>query len=190
MGFARLLAHYNQTFLRQIFKKSCKVVDDLVPLPHHSLMRCFLHQSHFQHISIIGLLAMAYQSRLLMSEPEKPLSEDIFLAGWPPQYIAQLMNELDVNLAEITQCAQLGNDFWSSQLRLMPHFQCTITLGLATIILIPSGNNLNPNRYLSWLKYWSTELKLSSLTMSQWLEAHGIKLTDYLLARGFVPSEF
>lgn len=165
-------------------------MDDLVPLPHHSLMRCFLQQSHFQHISIIGLLAMAYQARLLMSAPDKPLREDIALAGWPPQYIAHMMNELDVNLAEVTQCAQLGNDFWSSQLRLMPPSQRTITLGLATIMLIPSGNNLNPNRYLPWMKYWATELKLSSLTMSQWLESNGLKLTDYLLARGFLPSEF
>lgn len=153
-------------------------------------MRCFLHQSHVQHVSIIGLLAMAYQARVLMSEPGKPLRDDIALAGWPPPYMTHLMNELDVNSAELTQYARLGNDFWSSQLRLMPTFQRTIVMGLATIILTPSGSNLNPNRYTPWLGYWANELNLESLTMSHWLQAQGINLINYLLARGFVPSEY
>lgn len=77
-----------------------------------------------------------------------------------------LMNELDVNSAELTQYARLGNDFWRSQLRLMPTFQRTIVMGLATIILTPSGSNLNPHRYTPWMGYWANELNLDSLTMS------------------------
>lgn len=165
-------------------------MDDLLPLPHHSLMRSFLHQSHLQHVSIIGLLALAYQTRLLMSQPEKPLREDISLAGWPPQYMTHLMDELDVNLSELTQYARLGNDFWSSQLRLMPSFQRTMVMGLATIILTPSGSQMNPNRYTPWMRYWANELSLDVLTMSHWMEVQGIKLIHYLLARGFIPSEF
>ncbi|AUD05362.1 hypothetical protein [Spirosoma pollinicola] len=153
-------------------------------------MRSFLHQSHVQHVSIIGLLAMAYQTRVLMSEPEKPLREDISLAGWPPPYMSHLMDELDVNSFELTQYARLGNDFWSSQLRLMPIFQRTIVMGLATIILTPSASNMNPNRYTPWMGYWSNELNLDSLTMSRWMEVQGITLINYLLARGFIPSEF
>lgn len=40
---------------------------------------------------------MAYQTRVLMINPENPLREDISLAGWPPQYMIHLMDELDVN---------------------------------------------------------------------------------------------
>ncbi|WP_020601883.1 hypothetical protein [Spirosoma spitsbergense] len=165
-------------------------MDDLLPLPHQSLMRSFLHQSHFQHVSIIGLLAMAFQTRLLMSEPEKPLREDISLLGWPPQYMTHLMDELDVNSAELTQYAQLGNDFWSAQLRLMPTPQRIIVIGLATIILTPTGGSLNPSRYTPWLRYWANELNIDYLTMSLWMETYGIKQINYLLARGFIPSEF
>lgn len=165
-------------------------MDDLLLLPHHSLMRIFLNQSHLQHVSIIGLLAMAYQTRVLMSEPEKPLRDDIALAGWPPQYMTHLMDELDVNLSELSSYARLGNDFWSSQLKLMPISQRTIIMGLATIILTPSGGKLNPNRYTPWMAYWAKELNLDNLTMSQWMQNQGIKLINYLLARGFVPSEF
>ena len=165
-------------------------MDDLLPLPHHSLMRSFLQQSHLQHVSIIGLLALAFQIRLLMSEPDKPLRDDLSLLSWPPQYMTHLMDELDVNSAELTQYARLGNDFWSSQLKLMPTFQRTIVMGLATIILTPSGSNINPNRYTPWLRYWANELNIDYLTMSHWMETHGIKQINYLLARGFIPSEF
>ncbi|GAB3716296.1 hypothetical protein GCM10027592_57460 [Spirosoma flavus] len=153
-------------------------------------MRSFFQQSHLQHVSIIGLLALAFQTRLLISEPEKPLHEDISQLGWPPPYMTQLMDELDVNSAELTQYAQFGNDFWSSQLKLMPTFQRTIVMGLATIILTPSGSNINPNRYTPWLRYWANELNIDYLTMSHWMEAQGSKQINYLLARGFRPSEF
>ncbi|GAB2546733.1 hypothetical protein GCM10027085_42480 [Spirosoma aerophilum] len=104
--------------------------------------------------------------------------------------MTQLMNELDVNSAELTQFARLGNDFWSSQLKLMPTFQRSIVMGLATIILTPSGSNINPNRYTPSLRYWANELNIDYLTMSHWMEAQGIKQINYLLARGYIPGEF
>lgn len=164
--------------------------DILLPSPEQSLMRSFRQQNHVQHVSVIGLLAMAYQARFLMSEPEIPLREDISLAGWPPQYMTRLMDELDVTQSELTQYARIGNDFWSAQLKLMPTRQRIIAMGLATLILIPSASQMNPNRYIPWMRYWSKELNLDSLTMSHWLEVQGFNLINYLQVRGFVPEEY